>query len=123
DGVEITEDLVNAGNSWEEKVNNFFIKMKDPTALQNSPNSPDKSIASALDEAKKSAHENLCDSFNTAGVMHTISELITKYNSTDKNTMDSKDVEAVARWITSMVNVFGLNGTAPADSKEIGWSG
>lgn len=123
DGVEITEDLINAGNSWEEKVNNFFVKVKDPLAVQNSPSNPDTSLAAALEEAKKTSHEHLCDSFNTSGVMSTISELISKYNSADKSTLDSKDVEGVARWITSMVNVFGLNGTAAADSQEIGWSG
>ena len=123
DGVEITEELISTASSWEEKVNNFFVKMTDPTALQNSPSNPDKSLAPALEEAKKSTHECLCDSFNTAGVMTVISELITKYNSADKATLDSKDVEAIARWITSIVNILGLNGSAAADSKEIGWSG
>lgn len=123
DGVEITEDLINAGNSWEEKVNNFFIKMKDPGALQNSPANPDTSLGSALEEAMKATYEHLCNSFNTSGVMSTMSELITKYNSADKSTLPSKDVEAAARWVTSMVNIFGLNGAAPANGQEIGWSG
>lgn len=123
DGVEITDDLVNAGNSWEDKVNNFFINVKDPVALQNSPTSPNTSLGVALEEAKRTTYEHLCDSFNTPGVMFTISELITKYNIADKSTLDPKDVEGVARWITYMVNVFGLNGAATADSQEIGWSG
>lgn len=123
DGVEITEDLINAGNSWEEKVNNFFIKMKDPAALQNSPTSPDTSLGSALVEAMKTTYDHLCNSFNTSGVMFTISELITKYNSADKSTLPSEDVEAAARWVTSIVNTFGLNGAAPANTQEIGWSG
>ncbi|RHZ49079.1 cysteine--tRNA ligase [Aspergillus thermomutatus] len=57
------------------------------------------------------------------GAMWAISELISKYNGADKSTLNSKDVEAVARWVTSMVNIFGLNGSATADSTEIGWSG
>jgi cysteinyl-tRNA synthetase len=28
-GIEITEDVINFGNSWEDKLNNFFLKMKD----------------------------------------------------------------------------------------------
>jgi cysteinyl-tRNA synthetase len=121
DGVEITDDLVSAGSSWEEKVNNFFIKMKDPIALKGT--GTDGTLATALVDAQKTVYEHLCDSFNTPGAMSAISELITKYNSTDKSAVNPKDVEAVARWVTSMVNIFGLNGAAPADSQEIGWSG
>ncbi|KNG81299.1 cysteinyl-tRNA synthetase, partial [Aspergillus nomiae NRRL 13137] len=102
DGVEITDDLVSAGGSWEEKVNNFFIKVKDPAALQGS--GADDTLAIALADAQKAVYEHLCDS-------------------TDKSTVNPKDVESVARWITSMVNIFGLNGNAAADSQEIGWSG
>ncbi|OJJ48451.1 hypothetical protein ASPZODRAFT_61591 [Penicilliopsis zonata CBS 506.65] len=122
EGVEITEDLVNAGNAWEDKVNNFFLKMKDPAALQG-PGGSDRSLAGALEAAKTTVHENLCDSFNTPGVMYTISELITSYNSADKSAVNTSDVEAIARWVTLMVNTFGLNGSATVDSTEIGWTG
>lgn len=121
DGIEITEDLVNTGNSWEDKVNNFFIKVKDSSALQGS--GADTSLATALETAKSTVHEQLCDSFNTPGAMQAISELITKYNSADKSTLNPKDVEATAQFVTSIVNVFGLNGAGTVDSLEIGWSG
>ncbi|KAL2824046.1 tRNA synthetases class I (C) catalytic domain-containing protein [Aspergillus cavernicola] len=123
EGVEITDDLVNAGNSWEDKLNNFFIKVKDPAALQGTSTSTDSTVADALSSAKSAVNEQLCDSFNTPGVMASISELITKYNSADKSTLNPKYVEATARWVTYMVNVLGLNGQTPADSQEIGWNG
>ncbi|KAL4883034.1 tRNA synthetases class I (C) catalytic domain-containing protein [Aspergillus karnatakaensis] len=123
DGVEITDELVSAGNSWEDKLNNFFIRVRDPAALQVTTSSTDTSLAEAFEVAKTAVNEQLSDSFNTPGVMATISELITKYNSADKKTLNPKDVEAVARWVTSIVNMFGLNGQTPADSQEIGWSG
>ncbi|KAF4214678.1 hypothetical protein CNMCM8980_009325 [Aspergillus fumigatiaffinis] len=123
DGVEITEELVSAGNSWEDKVNNFFIKMKDPATLSGQTSGTDTTLPAALEAAKKATFGHLCDSFNTQGAMSAISELISKYNGADKSTLNPKDVEAVARWVTSMVNIFGLNGTATADSTEIGWSG
>jgi cysteinyl-tRNA synthetase len=123
DGVEITEELVSAGNSWEDKVNNFFIKMKDPATLSGQTSGTDTTLPAALEAAKKATFGHLCDSFNTQGAMSAISELISKYNGADKSTLNPKDVEAVARWVTSMVNTFGLNGTATADSTEIGWSG
>ncbi|KAJ5518927.1 Cysteine-tRNA ligase [Penicillium expansum] len=121
DGVEITEDLVNTGSSWEEKVNNFFLKVKDPAALQSS--GTDTTFATDLEAAKKAVDDQLCDSFNTAAAMASISELISKFNIVDKATVPSKDVHAAAQWVTYMVNIFGLNGTASADSTEIGWSG
>jgi cysteinyl-tRNA synthetase len=121
DGVEITEDLVNVGSSWEEKVNNFFLKVKDPAALQSS--GTDTTFAADLEAAKKAVNDQLCDSFNTPAVMATISELISKFNIVDKATVPSDVVQAAGQWVTSMVNIFGLNGTASADSTEIGWSG
>ncbi|KAJ5894512.1 cysteine--tRNA ligase [Penicillium taxi] len=121
EGVEITEELVNTGNSWEDKVNNFFLKTRDSAAFQGS--GTDKSLGADLKAAKATVHEHLCDSFNTVGAMQAVSELITKYNSADKITLNPKDVEAAARWVTSIVNIFGLNGTAAADSTTIGWSG
>ncbi|KAL2866251.1 cysteine--tRNA ligase [Aspergillus lucknowensis] len=123
DGVEITDDLVSAGNSWEDKLNNFFIKVRDPAAMQGAAENSDSTVADALAAAKSAVNEHLCDSFNTPGVMASISELITKYNSADKSSLNRKDMEAVARWVTFMVNMLGLNGQTPADSQEIGWSG
>lgn len=123
EGIEITEELVSAGNAWEDKVNNFFLKMKDPSTFQTPTSATDDSLAAALEEAKDAVHKHLCDSFNTPGAMYAISELISKYNTADKLTLNPQHVEAVARWVTSMVNMFGLNGSATPDSPEIGWSG
>ncbi|RDW61856.1 cysteine--tRNA ligase [Aspergillus mulundensis] len=123
DGVEITDELVSAGNSWEDKLNNFFIRVRDPATFQGATSGTDSTLAEALEATKTAVNEHLCDSFNTPGVMNSISELITKYNSADKSTLNSKDVEAIARWVTYMVNVLGLNGQTPADTQEIGWSG
>lgn len=122
DGVEVTDELVNTGNAWEDKVNNFFLKTKDLAAIQQGAGT-DTAFAADLEAAQTTVYNQLCDSFNTPGAMQSISELITKYNSADKATLNPKDVEAAARWVTSLVNIFGLNGGASADSTEIGWSG
>ncbi|KAF7716707.1 Uncharacterized protein PECH_008632 [Penicillium ucsense] len=121
EGCEITDELVSSGNAWEDKVNNFFLKVKDASALQGSGS--DTNFAGDLEAAKSAVHKHLCDSFNTPGAMQTVSELITKYNSADKSTLNPKDVEAAAHWVTSFVNMLGLNGTASVDSSTIGWSG
>ncbi|KAJ5947503.1 hypothetical protein N7466_000518 [Penicillium verhagenii] len=121
EGVEITDDLVGSCSSWEDKVNNFFIKVKDPAALQGSAS--DSTFGADLEAAKTAVDGFLCDSFNTIGAMNTVSELITKYNAADKATINPDDVKAAAQFITRLVNIFGLNGSASADSTEIGWSG
>ncbi|CAG8187055.1 unnamed protein product [Penicillium salamii] len=121
DGVEITDDLVSFGSSWEEKVNNFFLKVKDPAVFQST--GTDTTFAADLEATKNAVNEQLCDSFNTPAVMQSISELVSKFNIVDKASVPGKDLQAAAQWVTSMVNIFGLNGAASADSSEIGWSG
>lgn len=121
EGVEITDDLVAYGSSWEERVNNFFLKVTDESAFQGSGS--DTTFAADVQAAKTAVDAFLCDSFNTVGAMNAISELISKYNSADKATLNPKDVKDAAQYVTSIVNIFGLNGTAAADSTEIGWSG
>ena len=92
------------------------MKAIDPSVK--SVSNGDSSLAAALEETQNAVYEALCDSFNTPVAMAAISELISKYN-----TVDNGDIEPIARWITSMVNIFGLNGDAGPDSTKIGWAG
>jgi cysteinyl-tRNA synthetase len=55
--------------------------------------------------------------------MVSISELITAFNSMDRSALSTETIREVGGWVTTMVNTFGLNGTATPDSKEMGWSG
>ena len=55
--------------------------------------------------------------------MARISSLITEYNSIDQSMIATSKTAEIARWVTSMVNVFGLNSQPDADGKSIGWSG
>lgn len=122
EGVEITDDLAKASSSWEDRVNSFFLRVKDPSTHSKSSET-DRSLTDALIAAQKSVYQHLCNSFNTVGAMYAISELITRYNTLDRNVVSRSDVQAIAAWITSMLNIFGLNGNAKAESKELGWSG
>jgi len=65
----------------------------------------------------------LCDSFNTPAAMGIISELISSYNSAEKDQATRAVTLSIAKWITSMVNIFGLNGNAGPEDESIGWSG
>ena len=55
--------------------------------------------------------------------MQTISELVTTFNVIDRSVLNPVDVRLVAQWITFMVNMLGLNGSAGPDSTTIGWAG
>ena len=128
DGIEITEDLVKAGSAWEDKVNNFFIKTIDIVQNQTSDSPPlkaesDDTMSDILKEAKKKVHDSLANSFDTPAVMTTISEFITDYNSQEKTTIGTAITTEAARWVTSLVNTFGLNGTASPNDTALGWSG
>lgn len=104
---------------------NFFVKAID--VLQGPPfngrEDVDQTLSYALEKATRGTFVALCDSFNTPTVLSIISDLITMYNAADKTTVSWKVTQEIARWVTSMVNTFGLNGKASHDDDVIGWSG
>ena len=83
----------------------------------------DRVLTEALEKTKRSTFNALCDSFNTPAAMAVISELISSYNATDKMIIGHDMTHKIALWITSMVNTFGLNGSALPSSGAVGWSG
>jgi cysteinyl-tRNA synthetase len=93
----ITEELVSAGTSLKDKLNNFFL-MKDLHLLKTSVTGTDQSLTAALEATKTAVDEYLCDSFNTPAVMAAISDLITTCNSTDESTVNAEHVEEIAKW-------------------------
>jgi cysteinyl-tRNA synthetase len=124
DGIEITDDLVAAGSGWEDKVDNFFLNVKDAASARLAFElGTDQSLGAELKDVEEKVYDALCDSFNTPAVMALISSLISKYNSADKQLLPPADILATARFVTKMVNIFGLNGPASPNSEEIGWRG
>ncbi|KAL8638777.1 MAG: hypothetical protein Q9226_008961 [Calogaya cf. arnoldii] len=123
---EVTEGLKREASAWEDKLNNFFIKVLgiDQTQTVNGHgDGSNPSVQAYLAEAKDKFHNALSDSFNTSLAIQSISELITKYNSLEESVIPSSQTNEIALWITRMVNMFGLNGSANVDSETIGWSG
>ncbi|RMJ24015.1 hypothetical protein PHISP_05120 [Aspergillus sp. HF37] len=128
EGIEITQDMIKASNVWEERLTSFFLKVKglpfsQQSSLQANSLATDDSLHESLAAAQNKVFGALCDSFNTPSAMAAIAELVTRFNIADSSNLSSDTVERVARWITSMVNILGLNGAAVPDSPEIGWSG
>lgn len=105
--------------------NNDEIKRPEDSELASQqPNVPPVSrFSDTLAQAKENVYNALCDSFDTPQAMQIISELITEYNSADKKSITTEQTLEVARWVTSIVNLFGLNGSAKPDDGSIGWSG
>jgi cysteinyl-tRNA synthetase len=128
DGIEITGDVIKASMAWEERVNNFFIKVRDLQRrnLGASTNGSTNGSATAsdlgknLETANTKFHEAMCDSFDTPSGMRIISELIAAYNS-EKRVPLSTTV-AIAQWITDIVHMFGLDAEKPK-AGQLGWSG
>ncbi|KAF2455566.1 tRNA synthetases class I (C) catalytic domain-containing protein [Lineolata rhizophorae] len=140
DGVEITDDLVKAGQAWEEKVTNFLLKAKDlarelgdkapaPATAEGEdpfavPRDPDDPIAEPLQRTRDAVFAALADSFDTPAAMRLLSSLVTDANAAPHGAVPAATTLALARYLTHMVAVFGLDGTAdPADASRIGWAG
>jgi len=128
DGLEITAEVINAGSSWEDRMNNFFLKARDlernPSASSRTDGTingagSDGTVSDALSSAKTRLNDALLDSFDTPTAMRVMSDLVTAYNS-EKGISDSLTLD-LARWLTSIINVFGLD--AEPDTNRIGWSG
>ncbi|KAK5164664.1 cysteinyl-tRNA synthetase [Saxophila tyrrhenica] len=132
DGLEITPDLVKAGLAWEERVNNFFLKVRDLQSRQPhiNGNGNGNSVASQktemdlrLDEAQAKFGDALSDSFDTPSAMRVITELITAYNSTPDKQIALSTSTSLASWITKMVHMFGLDSQPSPPTGQVGWSG
>jgi cysteinyl-tRNA synthetase len=125
DGIEITDDMRKGASSFESYVTNFFYKVRDLEVHPNtnSTGAEDERIRAALASAKEKLHNALADSFDTPTAMRAISSLVTDYNSTAKAGLSDSVSFEVARWVTWIVRVFGLDGSVDPQHESIGWSG
>jgi len=126
DGIEITPSSIREASAIEDKINNFFLNANEVLVLANEQNGAkdDHYLASALEKAEADTYKNLGDSFSTKPVMDTISSLITTYNDQASKSQVTPSVTlSIGKWVTRMVNIFGLNGAAGPEDTAIGWSG
>lgn len=125
DGIEITPSLIQEAGAIEDKINNFFINANEFLTAASEQNGveEDRYLNAELEKAKTDTHNYLSDSISTAPVMSRISSLITTYNSATKAQVTHSATLSIAKWITYLVNVFGLNGTAGPSDATLGWSG
>ncbi|KAK8208142.1 tRNA synthetases class I (C) catalytic domain-containing protein [Phyllosticta capitalensis] len=129
DPVEITEGLVATGAGWEDKINNFFLKIKDlernPSPENAASAEEDSALAAAFATAQTDVDRALCDSFDTPTAMQVISRLVTDYNSAaTRASLSDATALSIGLWVTKMVTIFGLDSEASTPNpNRIGWSG
>ncbi|KAF8476876.1 tRNA synthetases class I (C) catalytic domain-containing protein [Kalaharituber pfeilii] len=134
EGIEVGMGVLVEARSWEESIGKFFTVVKALVAEEaekekNGEFVPMKFTAAEaqiykdLDHARSAVHAALCDNFNTPLAMNVIAELVTKanvYMLNNRNTFSLPALKEIARWITRMVNIFGLD-PAPYAGDKIGW--
>ncbi len=78
-----------------------------------------------LEQAKSDMTAALADSFDTPAAMRIILDIINKVNvhkDVHKADADLSAVEAVARWVTKIVGIFGLDAGAKLPYEGLGWA-
>jgi len=82
-------------------------------------------LLSVLKKAEEAMHNALSDSFDTNTATQVIDQLITSANTHMSKPIEELDIpglEAVGRWITKMVGIFGLDANASPPYNGLGWS-
>ncbi|AEO63871.1 uncharacterized protein THITE_2141877 [Thermothielavioides terrestris NRRL 8126] len=135
DGVEISQDMRKQADNWENTVDNFFTNIKAKLAAAGPTvdgikdlsleDSRARGLIEELEQAKKDVDAALRNSFDTPGAMQVILRLVRDANiyMNDKSGEPSlQALEAVARWVTKIVGIFGLDASAQPPYDGLGWA-
>ncbi|KAI1166300.1 cysteinyl-tRNA synthetase [Nemania serpens] len=140
DGVEITPSMRTQADFWETTVNNFFTNVKsllveasDTTAANKNgveglvitEKKPAEGLLADLEQAKKDVDSALGNSFDTPQVLRIIADIIRKANihiGAPNGDLELSAVEAIARWITKIVGILGLDANASPPYEGLGWA-
>ncbi|SPJ83875.1 related to cysteinyl-tRNA synthetase [Fusarium torulosum] len=135
DGVEISPDMRLQADNWESTISNFFINVKALLAEAGishgvkslSLSADDKAsegLMAELEQAKQDFEATMTNSFDTPKAMSVILKLV---NTANVHLRDNKDadleaLESIARWITKIVGIFGLDSNASPPYEGLGWA-
>lgn len=135
DGVEITPSMRKQAEAWETTVNNFFLMVKSLLVeagetngvekLSMSEDKPAQGLLADLGEAKEEVHAALTNSFETPRVMRAIGNLIRKTNihiGAPDGGLQIAAIESIARWVTKIVGILGLDANANPPYEGLGWA-
>jgi len=115
----------------EMTMNNFFTVAKALISQAHSERAvpddnhrhhgPERVLTDELYQAQDRFREALCDSFDTPRAVNVLRDLVSRTNvyiNSRANELDVSVVERVARWVGSMLRMFGLGEGDPSD---LGW--
>ncbi|KAL2259837.1 hypothetical protein VTK26DRAFT_6336 [Humicola hyalothermophila] len=134
DGVEISPDMRKQADSWETTVDNYFANIKAKLAAAGSAADGVKDLSleegtgrellDELEQAKKDLDAALRNSFDTPSAMQVILRLVRSANIYMNKSAEPSlpALEAVARWVTKIVGIFGLDAAARPPYDGLGWS-
>ncbi|EFY98103.1 cysteinyl-tRNA-synthetase [Metarhizium robertsii] len=134
DGVEISPDMRSTADNWETTISNFFTNTKSwireagvgggVRSLSINQDTPATGLLADLELAKKEVEAALTNSFDTPRAMLALLKLVNNVNTFVMNNkdVDLAHVEAIARWITKMVGIFGLDPNAIPPYDGLGWA-
>ncbi len=115
-------------------IQNFFTNAKSLIMQAENPadsikslsiNGTSTSLQGTLEKSQSEMRSALSDSFDTPRAMRALSELVKEANIhiiTHKSDMDITGLEAITRWITKMVGIFGLDANASPPYEGLGWA-
>ncbi|KAK3342577.1 tRNA synthetases class I (C) catalytic domain-containing protein [Neurospora tetraspora] len=134
DGVEISPDMRKQADNWETTLDNFFTNIKarlsevDASSgikdLSLSEDAGAKGLLEDFDQAKKDLDAALRNSFDTPTAMQVLLKLVRNANIyMNSSNSNVQALESVARWVTKIVGIFGLDANAqPPYEGGLGWS-
>ncbi|KAK1828048.1 hypothetical protein QBC39DRAFT_265979 [Podospora conica] len=135
DGVEISPDMRKQANNWENSLDNFFTNVKAKLAEAGSPadgiqdlsltETPKNALLDELSQAKTSLDAALRNSFDTPTAMQVLLRLVRDaniYMAAHTAPSDLRAVESVARWVTQIVGILGLDASASPPYSGLGWA-
>lgn len=138
DGLEISPDMRKQAGSFENTLDNFFTNVKARLAeagvasgiqkltlseAEDKAATVGSGLAAEFEQAKADLDAALRSSFDTPGALQVILRLVRNANvSMSDANADLATIEAVARWVTKIVGVFGLDPNAqPPYESSLGW--
>ncbi|KUJ17832.1 uncharacterized protein LY89DRAFT_684758 [Mollisia scopiformis] len=134
DGVEISPDMRKQAEGWETTINNFFTNTKSLIMQSKSAEEGLKTLSingksgglhETLEKAQSEMQSALTDSFDTPRAMRILAEIVRDANKHDSEPGSATDItglKSIARWITKMVGIFGLDANASPPYEGLGWT-
>jgi cysteinyl-tRNA synthetase len=113
--MDYSDQTMNQAKDYEKRLNSFFgtvkaLQRKDWVAQDQRWGDEEKALNTVIITTEKKVHEYLCDNFNTADVLLSLSDLMTAVNKYLDGTESPvfTVVQKAAHFITKILRIFGV---------------